>query len=75
MSDKTPWLATRVASLVPSLLPTGTAQGCIGVSSRYGSSTICSGGGSTTCIGGCCTYCWSASCYGRIVNRWMCGPC
>ena len=75
MSGKAPWLADRMASLVPNVLSTEKAEACLAPSDRIYSSAHCSGG-STTCIGGCCTYCYSLSCYGRRVDRsWICGPC
>ena len=72
MSDSTPWLATKVASLVPSMLPATAAQAC--VSSRHGSFYVCSSG-SRTCTGGCCRWCWSISCNGGNYHSWVCGPC
>jgi hypothetical protein len=74
MSGSTPWLATRVASLVPSVLSATTAQACIPVSDRHGSFWVCSSG-STTCPGGCCLYCWTTSCRGGNYRQWVCGPC
>jgi hypothetical protein len=75
MTTRAPWLADRMASLIPNVLPTETAEACIPPSDRRGSSTRCSGG-STTCIGGCCTYCYSLSCNGgRVLRSWICGPC
>lgn len=74
MSTRAPWLADRMASLVPNVLPTETAEACIPPSDRHGSSTRCSGGG-TTCPGGCCTYCYSLSCRGLLIKSWICGPC
>jgi hypothetical protein len=74
MSGSAPWLATRVASLVPSVLSAKTAQACIPMSDRVGSFWVCSSG-STTCIGGCCKYCWTVSCRGANYRQWVCGPC
>jgi hypothetical protein len=75
MSTRAPWLADRMASLVPNVLPTQTAAACIPPSSRVYSETHCSSG-SGTCIGGCCTTCYSLSCNGgRVVRSWLCGPC
>ena len=75
MSGKAPWLADRMASLVPNMLTTKTAEACLAPSDRIYSETHCSSVGHT-CIGGCCTNCYSLSCYGRRVNRsWVCGPC
>ena len=77
MSARAPWLADRMASLVPNVLPTETAEACVPASDRRGVSTHCYPGGSgTTCIDSCCcTVCWSASCMGRITRSWVCGPC
>jgi hypothetical protein len=76
MSTRAPWLADRMASLVPNvLLPTQAAAACLAPSDRRYSETHCSSG-NETCPGGCCTMCYELSCYGRHVTRsWMCGPC
>ena len=40
MSDSRPWLATKVASLVPSMLHATVAQACVPSSDRHGSPAI-----------------------------------